>query len=143
MTSSAGRAAAESVAPRAVVAGHGEFPSGVISAVQQISGRGDVFRGLSNAGLDAAALLAALGEAVAAHGARVIFTDLPAGSCTIAARKLARDRPGLAVVTGANLTMLLDFALKGGDGTAAAARAAERGREAIGVAPAPEGGGAH
>ena len=129
-------------APRAVVAGHGEFAAGMISAVQLISGRGDVFRGLSNAGLDASALLDAMDEAVVAHGARVVFTDLPAGSCTIAARRLAHSRPAITVVTGANLSMLLDYALKGEDGAAAAARAAGRGREAIGVTPSTEGGGA-
>ncbi|MFI5310589.1 MAG: PTS sugar transporter subunit IIA [Gemmatimonadales bacterium] len=129
-------------APRAVVAGHGDFAAGIISAVDQISGRGSVFRAVSNSGLDPAALLEVLGNAVAGHGARAIFTDLPAGSCTIAARRCARERPGLAVVTGANLAMLLDFALKGGDG-ASAARAAERGREAIIVTLAAEPGGAH
>ncbi|HLA90803.1 MAG TPA: hypothetical protein VJL28_10285 [Gemmatimonadaceae bacterium] len=129
--------------PRAVVAGHGGFAAGVISAVELISGRGEVFRGLSNAGLDSAALDAALREAVAAHRARVVFTDLPAGSCTIAARRLAREHAGLAVVTGANLSMLLDFALKGGDVPTAARRAAERGREAIVAFTAAEGGGAH
>jgi PTS system N-acetylgalactosamine-specific IIA component len=129
-------------APRAVVAGHGEFAAGMISAVQLISGRGDVFRGLSNAGLDASGLLAAMDGAVTGHGARVVFTDLPAGSCTIAARRLAHSRPAITVVTGANLSMLLDYALKGDDGAAAAARAADRGREAIGVTPSTEGGSA-
>lgn len=130
--------------PRAVVAGHGDFAAGVISAVELISGRGAVFRALSNAGLDRVALDAALREAVAAHRARVVFTDLPAGSCTIAARRLAREHVGLVVITGANLSMLLEFALKGGDGPAAAARVAERGREAIAaLLGAPEGGGAH
>jgi PTS system N-acetylgalactosamine-specific IIA component len=129
-------------APRAVVAGHGEFAAGMISAVQLISGRGDVFRGLSNAGLDAGGLLAAMDEAVAAHAARVVFTDLPAGSCTIAARRLAHSRPALTVVTGANLSMLLDYALNGEDGAAAAAHAAGRGREAIEVTPSVEGSGA-
>jgi PTS system N-acetylgalactosamine-specific IIA component len=139
MTSSgaAGRAG-----PRAVVAGHGGFAAGIISAVQLISGRGEQFRGLSNAGLDAVALSAALGEAVASHAAAVVFTDLPAGSCTIAARRLARERPTLTVVTGANLSMLLAYALQGGDGADAAKRAADRGREAIVVTPPPEGGGA-
>jgi PTS system N-acetylgalactosamine-specific IIA component len=129
-------------APRAVVAGHGEFAAGMISAVQLISGRGGVFRGLSNEGLGAGGLLSAMEEAVVAHAARVVFTDLPAGSCTIAARRLARSRPALTVVTGANLSMLLEYALKGEDGAAAAARAAVRGREAISVTPPVEGDGA-
>lgn len=136
MTSSAGPPAG---GPAAVVAGHGAFAAGIISAVEQIIGRGSVFTGVSNAGLDAAGLDAAIRDAVASHGARVIFTDLPAGSCTIAARRCAREHPGVAVVTGANLSMLLDFALKGGDG--AVARAAARGRDAILVVATGAGAG--
>lgn len=134
MTSNERAAGAEGAAPRGVVAGHGEFAAGMISAVQQISGRGEVFRGVTNAGLDPVALLAALDAAVQSHRARVVFTDLPAGSCTIAARRCAHARPGLAVVTGANLPMLLEYALAG-TGTLALERAAERGRGAIVVAP--------
>ncbi len=50
-----------------------------------------------------------LRDAVAMAGAQVIFTDLPAGSWTIAARRVQRERPEVVVVTGANLPALLDF----------------------------------
>jgi PTS system N-acetylgalactosamine-specific IIA component len=76
----------------------------------------------------------------------VIFTDLPAGSCTIAARRVARALPGVVVVTGANLSALLGWALGPEDGAAACARAVERGRGAMAVLPGAvpaEGGGAH
>jgi len=139
MTSSAGPGRA---APRAVVAGHGDFAAGMISAVEQISGKGALFMAVSNAGLDAAGLLARLAEAVEAHAALVVFTDLPAGSCTMAARRLAHDRRSLSVVTGSNLSMLLDYALRDDGGAAAATRAADRGRQAIAVAPGSEAGGA-
>ena len=103
--------ATASAASRAVVAGHGDFAGGMISAVQQISGAGHRFHGVSNAALTPVALLEALRTAVLVTTARVIFTDLPAGSCTIAARRLAREQPGLAVVAGANLPILLNFAI--------------------------------
>ena len=38
-------------APRAIVAGHGTFPQGIVSAVEQITGFGNVFIPLSNSGL--------------------------------------------------------------------------------------------
>ena len=38
---------------RAVVAGHGDLASGLLSAVTQITGRDDVFVGLSNRALSA------------------------------------------------------------------------------------------
>ncbi len=133
MTSSA-------TAPRAVVAGHGDFAAGVISAVQKISGRGSLFLGISNASHSAASLETALGDALSSHGASVVFTDLPAGSCTVAARRVARRQPGLAVVTGANVSMLLDFAMRGAADTAGLEVSADRARAAIGVVPPQEVG---
>jgi PTS system N-acetylgalactosamine-specific IIA component len=117
---------------RAIVAGHGTFAQGVISAVAQISGRGDDFVGLSNAGLGAAEILDVLRARLGETGARVIFTDLPAGSWTIAARRLLRERADLVLVTGANLATLLDFALGGVLAPGEAARhAAEKGRASL------------
>lgn len=121
--------------PRAVVAAHGELAAGLVSAVQQITGLGACLRALSNSGLDLVALESAMRDALRGHGATVIFTDLPAGSCAFAARKATRDLPGVAVVTGVNLTTLLEFVLKGGADRAALEHAAARGRDALAVAP--------
>ena len=121
--------------PRAVVAAHGGLAAGLVSAVQEITGLGAGLLALSNSGLDLVALERAMRDAVGGHGATVIFTDLPAGSCAFAARKATRDLPGVAVVTGVNLTTLLEFVLKGGADRAALEHAAARGRDAIAVAP--------
>jgi PTS system N-acetylgalactosamine-specific IIA component len=116
--------------PRAIVACHGDLAAGLVSAVEAITGRGDRFVPIGNAGRSRDALEAALREAVAAHDARCIFTDLPAGSPTLAARRIQRDLPHLVVVTGTNLPALLEFAMHdGGDADVAAAR----GREALAV----------
>ena len=65
-------------------------------------------------------------------GARVIFTDLPAGSCTMAVRRLVRSRPGVVLVTGINLPLLLDFAMQDDiEPVAAANGALERGRASM------------
>jgi PTS system N-acetylgalactosamine-specific IIA component len=123
-------------APRAVVAGHAGFAAALVDAVGRIAGRADAFRAVSNDGLDAAGIESAIRGALADLPATVVFTDLPAGSCTMAARKIARTDPRVSVVTGASLAMLLEFAM--GEGTSAAAlqRAATRGREAALVFPA-------
>jgi N-acetylgalactosamine PTS system EIIA component len=134
------------VARRAVVAGHGDFAAGLISAVQQIAGKGDAFVAVTSRDLGAAAIEGALRASIEASAARVIFTDLPAGSCTIAARRVAHDVPGIVVVTGTNLSALLTWALGPDDGAAAVERAVERGRGAMVVLPdvsAREGGVAH
>ena len=70
---------------RAIVAGHGTFADGMLSALEQITGRGDVFIGVTNRGLSAQGVEALLRERLAESEAVVIFTDLPAGSCTMAA----------------------------------------------------------
>lgn len=97
--------------PRAaVVAGHGTFAEGLVSAVAAIIGPGHGLRAVTNADAAPAEILTRLAQALDADGATVLFTDLPAGSCTMAARKLARGRPGLVVVTGASLPVLLAYA---------------------------------
>ena len=124
--------------PTAVVAGHGTFAEGIVSAVQQITGLGQRFTAVSNSGHGAASLESAVRDAVAASGAAVIFTDLPAGSCTIAARRAARGNPALAVVTGVNLALLLEFAMKGACDAASIASNVEKGRASIIAAQVPE-----
>ncbi|MGH7664959.1 MAG: PTS sugar transporter subunit IIA [Gemmatimonadaceae bacterium] len=122
----------------ALVAGHGEFAAGLVSAVAQITGRGDRFLAVSNKGQSAEEVERQLGEALERTGARVIFTDLPAGSSTIAARRLQRERESIVVVTGANLAALLDFVFHDeANPAAAASRAVERGRASISVAGVP------
>jgi N-acetylgalactosamine PTS system EIIA component len=117
---------------RAIVAGHGEFAAGLVSAVQQITGRGDVFRAISARDLSGADLEALLRNTIEETGARVVFTDLQAGSCTMAARRVLRDRQDVLFIAGANLPMLLDFALSPEPQAVDAARhAIERGRAAI------------
>lgn len=121
-----------------IVCGHGAFAEGLISAVEQITGRGALLVGLSNRDLGRDELEGRLRDELARTGARAIFTDLPAGSATFAARKILRDTPGIVLVTGCNLGALLDFVFHANDGVASAARqAAERGRACITVSEAP------
>ncbi|GLC26531.1 PTS sugar transporter subunit IIA [Roseisolibacter agri] len=159
MTSSATDAASDAPTPGAptaaalaVVAGHGDFAAGLISAVAQITGRGDLLLPVTNRGLGPAEIDAALREAVQHASVRVIFTDLPAGSCTIASRRLLRERPDLRLVTGANLPAVLDFVMASDPAPSdaaveapaateaqaqALARAVERGRGALVVVAPP------
>lgn len=119
--------------PRAIVAGHGEFAAGLVSAVEAITGRGHLFRAVAVPDLCAADIEALLRETMRATGARVLFTDLHAGSCTMAARRILRGMPDAVLVSGANLPALLDFAFADTepDAGVAARHAADRGRAAI------------
>ena len=96
-------------APVAIIAAHGDLAAGFVTAVEQITGRGNLFLPMTNAGMGASEIEGALLELVDARNIRVIFTDLPAGSCTIAARRVLAARPGVVLVTGASLPLLLDF----------------------------------
>lgn len=119
---------------RALVAGHADFAFGLVSAVDLITGRGSVLVPIQVKGLCGDDIKQLLYDTMKSSGARVIFTDLQAGSCTMAARRVLRELGEGTLVAGANLPMLLDFALSSNpDSAAAAAQAAERGRAAVSV----------
>lgn len=117
---------------RAIVAGHGTFAEGMLSAVEQITGRAELFIGVTNRDLSARDVEQLIRERLASSGAAVIFTDLPAGSCTMAARRIQREQPQLAVVTGVNLATLLDYAFNADTGDVSAVEhAADKGRASL------------
>jgi len=118
--------------PRAIVVGHGEFAGGLVSAVGQICGMADKLVVMSMMGMTPEDIESAIRDQLSTTGARVIFTDLPAGSATIAARRIVRDEPGLVLVSGVNLATLLDFVFNTSvPPTEAARAAAERGKASL------------
>lgn len=118
--------------PRAIVVGHGEFAGGLVSAVGQICGMADKLVVLSMMGMTPEDIESTIRQHLDRTGARVIFTDLPAGSATIAARRIVRDEPGIVLVSGVNLATLLDFVFSTDQSPTEAARAAaERGKASL------------
>jgi len=118
--------------PRAIVAGHGEFAVGLISAVEQISGRGRLLLPVSVKQLGVEDIETLLRKEMLAAGVHVIFTDLAAGSCTMASRRILRGTEDAVLVAGVNLPTLLDFVFADTMTPVEAARhAAERGRASI------------
>jgi N-acetylgalactosamine PTS system EIIA component len=119
---------------RALVAGHADFAFGLVSAVELITGQGALLLPIQVKGLCGEDIEKLLHDAMVANGVRVVFTDLQAGSCTMAARRVLRRLGAGTLVAGANLPMLLDFVLSAEpDAGLAAAAAAERGRSAVSV----------
>ena len=119
---------------RALVAGHADFAAGMVSAVQQITGQGAALLPIQVRDLCGDDIQRLLYDTMMTTGARVIFTDLQAGSCTMAARRVLRELGDGVLVAGTNLPMLLDFALSSNANAAeAATSAAERGRTAVTV----------
>lgn len=119
---------------RAIVAAHGDLAAGLVSAVDRITGRGAVLATLSNAGLGADQMEATVRERIERDGIRAIFTDLPSGSWTMAARRAMRGNDEVVLVTGVNLAALLEFVMRDDLEPAAGARACvDRARAAIGA----------
>jgi mannose/fructose-specific phosphotransferase system component IIA len=116
---------------KGVVVAHGEMARGLVDAVKRISGHGeDVLAALSNDGRSPESLRAAL-EELLGDGPAVVFTDLQAGSCALAAVATTRRR-NTVVLCGANLPMLLDFVFhRDTPLDALADRLVEKGRDGI------------
>ncbi len=118
--------------PRAIVIGHGDFSAGLVSAVDQICGMAGRLVSLSMVGLTPEDIESSIRAALARTGARVIFTDLPAASATLVARRILKDDPGVVLVSGVNLATLLDFVFNTeASPTEAARSAAERGKASL------------
>jgi mannose/fructose-specific phosphotransferase system component IIA len=119
-----------------IVVAHGNLASGLVSAVQAITGRGDDLIALTNEATSPPELAARIAGALDRSSATVVFTDLPAGSCTIAARRVQKERPALTVVVGVNLPMLLEFVLREAHGGDDIEAAVGRGRDHVRIIPA-------
>ena len=118
---------------RGIVIGHGAMAAGMVDAVRQITGIGEeILVPLSNKGLSPDALIRAVREKLVAGAETILFTDMQGGSCAVAARRLTRELPGTAVICGANLPVMLEFAMHRTEPMdALVARLVERGRTSI------------
>lgn len=97
---------------KGIVVGHGDMAVGIVDAVRQITGLAeDALIPLSNRGLSPVALIEELREKLVPGQSTILFTDLQSGSCAVAARRLTQQLPDTAVICGANLPLLLEFAM--------------------------------
>lgn len=116
---------------RGVVAAHGPLARALIDAAEEISGVTGALIPVSNTDCDRGALEERIAVAVDGQPA-VVFVDMPSGSCLFAALHRVRDLPGVKVVTGVNLAMLVDFVFhRGQTPLDAADRAASVGARSI------------
>lgn len=122
---------------RGVIVSHAGLAEALVEAVRAITGVNDALVPVSNEGCDQPALLERIAEAMGS-GPAVLFIDLPGGSCLTSAVRYARKGGAdVAVVTGVNLAMLLDFVFhREATPADAARRAADAGGKAIRLPPA-------
>jgi len=118
---------------RGVIVSHAAVAEALVAAVRAITGVDDALVAVSNEGCDQQALRERLERATDSQPA-LLFVDLPGGSCLTSSLRYARGNAQLAVVTGVNLAMLLDFVFhRDASPAEAAKRATEAGGKAIKV----------
>ena len=94
---------------RGLIITHSSLGDGMVAAVRKITGVGEVsIDSLSNEGRGPDDLMATIRDR-SGSAPVVLFTDMAGGSCALAARKVAAQRPGTAFVAGVNLPLLLEF----------------------------------
>ncbi|HEY7635873.1 MAG TPA: hypothetical protein VH763_10035 [Gemmatimonadales bacterium] len=122
-----------SEALQGVVVCHAKLARALIEAAESISGVTGALTPVSNADCDRGSLEQRVLEAVDGRPT-VVFVDMASGSCLFAVLNRLRTAPGVKVVTGVNLAMLVDFVFhRSLSPDEAAARAATAGERAIRV----------
>ena len=121
---------------RGIIVSHAAVAQALVAAVRAITGIDDALTPVSNDGCGQEALAQRLREAVG-DGPALIFVDLPGGSCMTSSTRYAKQHADIAVVTGVNLAMLLDFVFhRDITPEEAARRAVDAGAKAIRVTAA-------
>lgn len=95
-----------------VIVAHGGLAEGFLSALTRVAGPQENLWPLSNEALSGEALMTRIEELLdeRAGGREVfVFTDLDAGSCGLAGRRLLADERVRAVFFGVNLPLLIEF----------------------------------
>jgi mannose PTS system EIIA component len=98
--------------PVALLVTHGVLGEELVRTVASILGPQSDVATVSNSGFSADGLTNAIEEKVRefpADAPLVLFTDLAAGSCGIASRRLGVEGRIVRKITGVNLPMLLEF----------------------------------
>lgn len=120
-----------------VLLGHGAMPAGMVDAVRNITGAApEALQPLSNKGLSPDSMASEV-QRLVGDGPAILFTDLPSGSCGVVARRLTQAVPQLAVISGVNLAVLVDFVMNRHlPLTELVPRLLSKGRASIGCSPA-------
>jgi PTS system mannose-specific IIA component len=101
----------------AVIVTHGTLANGLADAVRQVIGVVPGIEAVSNEGLSSQALVQRVREVVQAVRADgcIVFVDSRGSSCANSCLEAVRDLPDVRVVSGVNLPMVMDFALRRND----------------------------
>ena len=119
----------------AIIVTHASLAQALQEAAVKITGDASQIATISNDGLSADQIIAQVRAALdrATGDGTIVFVDLSGGSCATSSLQALRDRPGVRVLTGVNLPMLIDFVLRRADLglDAMVARLLQRGQSSI------------
>ena len=120
---------------RALLVTHGDLARALLETAQGIVGSVEGVETLTNHGLSRDRLAQAVEERVAAWAGEggVVLTDIMGGSCTQAALLGVAEGRQVAVISGVNLPMLVDFLVNRGayDVSRMSERLVEKGRNGV------------
>ncbi|MGQ9664953.1 MAG: PTS sugar transporter subunit IIA [bacterium] len=97
---------------KGIIIGHGDFAASMLKTVEKILGKQEMVEVFSNEKLSCEALVEILRNALAAdEQEKIVFVDLPGGSCAISCSNLLKSHNELKILCGVNLPMLIEFFL--------------------------------
>ncbi len=97
---------------KGIIIGHGEFARALLNTVEKILGKQELVDVFSNENLSCESLAESLKNAIGGDDLeKILFVDLPGGSCVISCLNLLKVNKNLKVLCGVNLPMLIEFFL--------------------------------
>lgn len=97
---------------KGIIIGHGNFGQALLNTVEKILGKQEMVDVFSNENLSCDSLTEILKKSITSDNQeKIIFVDLPGGSCTISCLNLLKENKNLKILCGINLPMLLEFFL--------------------------------
>lgn len=118
-----------------VIVTHAGLAAALNEAVARVAGAANGLITVSNDGCSADEIRRRIDAALAGEsdGGTIVFVDLAGGSCAVASLLALGDRDRVRILSGVNLAMLVDFALRRQDLAldAMVERLLQRGRNSI------------
>ncbi|MEO0123835.1 MAG: PTS mannose transporter subunit IIAB [candidate division WOR-3 bacterium] len=97
---------------KGIIIGHGNFSQALLNTVEKILGKQDMVEVISNESLSCESLTEILKKSINSDNQeKIIFVDLPGGSCAISCLNVLKENKNLKILCGINLPMLLEFFL--------------------------------
>ncbi len=96
----------------AILVSHENIADSLIRALERITGESDHLVPISSKGISPGQLESRIAGAIEAMrdlDGVILFSDLHGGSCSLVCSRVQRTFPDIAVITGVNLPLLIDY----------------------------------